>query len=108
MATKNIWLKPFDPNAQYVVKKIIKMGRRLAHPGHPIKMRELGERRMRQLYENRQIEMVQAEAPEEKTLYDMEHSGGGWWFVTCNGERIEGAMRREEADSRVKELRAGV
>lgn len=71
MANKNLWLERFTPDAEYEARKVLKLGRKLLHPGQRVPKGTFSDRRMRQLYDARYIVMVKndeiAETIEPKT-----------------------------------------
>ena len=135
MANKNIWLKPFDPNADFIASKVLKLDRRLLHPGHKVPKGVFTERRLRQLYDNRQIAMAEDATTQPQTTvearrdarvvqnilappaapqdnatgpYALDRYSPAWANIMLDGEKVEGPLRLKDAEQRLAELNEGI
>lgn len=61
MARKDLWQPLFDPTADYVIRKPIKLGGKKLPAGSLFPMHSVGLRRARQLYDQRAIVMASTE-----------------------------------------------
>lgn len=102
--------KNFNREAEFVtVKRVNELP-----PGTPIDKTLFNTRRLRHLYMNRRIEMVDVagngrigERPDDADqgeaiggfvpVYDMEQVGVAWWYITKDGVRTGKALRKTEA-----------
>lgn len=111
-----LWPEPFDPDAEYVARKDIRIRNEPVRAGTPIDRTTLSDRRLRQLYDARMVvraELVPSDRRQQprevQQVVDkgpsrelrIQHRGGGRWWVMDGDLLVSGPWTKEEAEARL-------